>query len=358
MAQPDTSKFDTLGAMLAVAIGAVGGAIAKALGLPLPWLLGSIVAMAVASLAGFAPGGHVPRIPETARNYLIPVIGVSIGATFTAEVLAEIPSWWPSVLALVLYIPLAHVLGYLAVRALGEADAPTAFFGTAPGGLIESVLMGEEAGADTALLTLMQFLRLILCIILIPVGFALVTGEAVGSASGVVLGGDTELRAQDWVVLALCAALGLLVGKAIRLPAGLMTGPLALSAIAHLVGGGEGAPPGWMVDAVQLLIGVVLGARFWGKPAGTLLVALRYASANVAIALVLASIAAAALATWVGESWEAVFLAYAPGGLAEMSLVALSLEISVIYVTLHHVIRIVLAVTFAKLLAARVLKTG
>ena len=45
----------------------------------------------------------------------------------------------------------------------------------------------------------------------------------------------------------------------------------------------------------------------------------------------------------------AVFLAYAPGGLAEMSLVALSLNMSVIYVTAHHVLRIVLAVSFAKL---------
>ena len=50
-----------------------------------------------------------------------------------------------------------------------------------------------------------------------------------------------------------------------------------------------------------------------------------------------------------GEPLAAAFLAFAPGGLAEMSLVALSLNMSVIYVTAHHVLRIVLAVSFAKL---------
>jgi len=51
----------------------------------------------------------------------------------------------------------------------------------------------------------------------------------------------------------------------------------------------------------------------------------------------------------VGERVEAVVLAFAPGGVVEMSLVAISLEIGVLYVTAHHVARIVLAVLFARL---------
>ncbi len=50
-----------------------------------------------------------------------------------------------------------------------------------------------------------------------------------------------------------------------------------------------------------------------------------------------------------------MFLAFAPGGLAEMSLVALSLQVSVIYVTTHHVLRIILAVALAQL-SARLLR--
>jgi hypothetical protein len=48
-----------------------------------------------------------------------------------------------------------------------------------------------------------------------------------------------------------------------------------------------------------------------------------------------------------------VFLAFAPGGLVEMGLIALSLNLSVVYVTAHHLLRIILAVAFARLAWAR-----
>jgi len=61
-----------------------------------------------------------------------------------------------------------------------------------------------------------------------------------------------------------------------------------------------------------------------------------------------------ALAPHVNEPVAATFLAFAPGGLAEMGLIALSLDMSVIYVTAHHVLRIVLAVSAARILARRI----
>jgi len=42
-------------------------------------------------------------------------------------------------------------------------------------------------------------------------------------------------------------------------------------------------------------------------------------------------------------------LAYAPGGLAEMSLIALALHADVAFVSSHHVVRILLIVTLAPL---------
>ena len=54
------------------------------------------------------------------------------------------------------------------------------------------------------------------------------------------------------------------------------------------------------------------------------------------------------LSNLIGERIEAVVLAFAPGGVVEMSLIAISLEISVIYVAIHHVARILLAVFFGK----------
>ena len=91
-----------------------------------------------------------------------------------------------------------------------------------------------------------------------------------------------------------------------------------------------------------------LGARFAGMERRMLIRAARLAVVNAGVALGIAYGFAWALAPWVGEPLTAVFLAFAPGGLAEMSLIALSLQMSVVYVTVHHVARIVLSVMIAK----------
>ena len=332
----------------AFAIGIAGGLAAIAIGAPLPWLLGSVVSVGFAAMFTQLR----PKVPHNLRTWFVPVIGVAIGAAFTPEILADFGRWWPSLAALCVFIPAAHMCCFWALRR-GGLDAPTAYWGSVPGGLIESVFLGEEAGADVAILTMLQFLRLILCIMVIPLGFTIATGEAVGSASGAVIGGETTLTPVDWVILALCGAVGFLGGRRIGLPAAVMTGPLFLSGIAHLAGLVHGAPPNWLISLTQLIIGVSLGCSFAGLAPSLLAATMRMSAVNLVITLGLAGIAAVTLPPLVGEPWEAVVLAYAPGGIAEMSLVALSLEVSILYVTAHHVARIVLAIGAAKLLAGR-----
>lgn len=342
---------------LALALGAAGGGIASLLGLPLPILLGSLIAVSAAAIGGLQPTGRVLAVPMPVRNLFIPVIGVSIGTAVTPGILGEAARWWPSLLALLVYIPAAHAIGYGLTRRFGRLDPATSYYGTMPGGFVEAITMGDGAGADAAYLMMLQFLRLILCIVLIPIGFSLATGQSVGSATGMVIGGaDHVLTASDWALLILAGALGAWAGHLLRFPAAMVTGPFLLSALVHYVGWVEGGPPGWLIALTQLVVGTSLGARFAGRSPRILLDGLRLSVINVAAMLLLTSVFAAVLHGVVGERWEAVFLAFAPGGLAEMALVALSLELSVIYVTVHHILRIVLAVLVARALAGRLLR--
>ena len=341
---------------LAFALGTAGGFTADALGLPLPMLLGSLMVVSAAAILGLRAGGRVLGLPMPIRNGFIPVIGVSIGTAFTPGLLDEALRWWPSFAALLLYIPLAHALSYALTRRIGGLDRATSYYGTMPGGFIESIALGEKAGADGAYLTMLQFLRLILCIVLIPIGFGLVTGHDVGSSTGAVIGGaETVLSPADWAILICAGAAGAWAGHRLRLPAYMVMGPFLLSAVVHGLGWVEGGPPGWLISLTQLVVGTSLGARFAGRAPRILIDGFRLAGINVAAMLVLSAVFAAALHGLVGERWEAVFLAFAPGGLAEMALVALSLEMSVIYVTVHHVLRIILAVLLARTFAGRVL---
>ncbi len=349
------TDVDLPGLGMSLALGAIGGGIAQWLGLPLGMLLGSLLGVGTAAWAGWRPLGMTIAVPEPLRFFFVPVIGVSIGGAFTPQVLREAAGWWPSLLALLIYLPLALGTGYLVYTRLGGVPKVTAFFGAVPGGLVETVLLGEAAGADGRMVTLLQFLRLILCILLVPIGFTLATGHAVGSAAGVEMtGADAPLGLADVAILVGAAVAGVWLARRLRLPAAIMTGPILLSAVAHLTGLTQTSPPAWAVQATQLVVGTSLGARFAGLPQGLLGRALWLALLNAVIALTLAMLFALGLARFLDEPLAAIFLAFAPGGLAEMSLVALSLQMSVVYVSAHHVARIVLAVTMAQMLANRI----
>ncbi len=359
ISRPGQTMPDLAALGLALVIGALGGAVALALHLPLGMLLGSMLAVAVVAVAGWAPFGVVVAVPQGLRFFFVPVIGVSIGGAFTPDILRDVVIWLPSFLALLVYLPLALGLGYVIYHHIGGIPRLTAFFGAVPGGLVETVVLGEEAGADARLLTLLQFLRLILCIVFVPIGFTLLTGQAVGSASGIAMtGSDVPIGVVDAAVLIVAAVAGVLLGRKIGLPAAIMTGPILLSAAAHLSGLTQTVPPAWAVLLTQLVVGTSLGARFVGLPRDTLTLAVRVALLNAVASLGLALGFAAMLATVVQEPMAAVFLAFAPGGLAEMSLVALSLQMSVVYVSAHHVARIVLSVTMAQVLSGRLRAEG
>lgn len=341
--------------VLTMLLGAGGAVVGQVAHLPLPMLLGPLLAVAVAALARWQPLGHPVQFPMRLRQIFIPIIGVAIGGNFTPAILAEAGAWWPSLLALALFIPVAHVLSFGAVRATGLVDPVTAFFGTAPGGLIETVQMGEEMGGDPAMLTMLQFLRLIVTIIAVPVFFSVMTGHLVGSAGGASLSRAPMMLADlPWLVAA--GAIGGVIGWRLKLPGGMITGPILCSALVHLSGLAHGNPPGWLVSATQVVIGVSLGVRFAGMPLSRFWLAIRLAGLSTALSIALATACAFGLARFVGEPPAAVFLAFAPGGLTEMSLIALGLQMSVVYVTAHHALRIVLAVAVARALGSRLAK--
>jgi len=154
--------------LLTYVLGTAGGLAARALHLPLPMLLGSLVAVGAAAIFGFRPFGHLPQAPQRIRMIFVPIIGVAIGAAARPEILQEAQSWVLSLLILAVFIPAVHFIGYRMLVATGRTDRLTAFYGTAPGGLVETVQMGEEAGADIQMLAMLQFLRLILTIVIVP----------------------------------------------------------------------------------------------------------------------------------------------------------------------------------------------
>ncbi len=328
--------------------GLIGGTSAWWLGLPLPFMLGSLTStMLLVILANRR--GITLQIPRILRKVFIGVIGTMIGSTFSPDILQRLPDFVVTLSVLVVYVFVAHTLGYLICRHIGHYDKVTAFYSSMPGGLVEAVALGEQGGGNVKILTLSHFLRLCLVVVLVPTFFYLYFGNAVGSAAGQSFAGEQPANWRDVLVIALITGSGLVVARYLHIPAGHLIGPLILSAIVFGSGVAVSANPTWLLWLAQLIVGIGVGSQISGASitdfkrllAASLLMIATYLALSLAVALLLQH--------FTGLDFAAVFLSFSPGGVTEMGLIALSLSLSPVLVSAHHVCRIFLTVFVAAL---------
>jgi len=324
---------------LAIAFGALGGALFFGLNLPLPWMLGAMAATIVAALV------HAPITgPEKIRPYVVAVIGVALGSGFTPDTFDNLGQWAASILGLWLCIVVSGALATIFLVRVAHLDRVTALFAAMPGGMIEMMEMGRATGGDDRMIILIHTSRVVLVIAFIAIWFRLILGFEV---SGTVSDAGARPGLSDLGVLLACGALGALAALCLKLPAPTFMGPMLLSAAAHMTGLSMSTPPNEVVVAAQVFLGAIVGCRFIGVPPGQML---RAFAANFGATLILLGVAlvfAVGLHSALRQTTEQVLLAYAPGGLTEMSLVALSMGTDVAYIAAHHLVRIVTLLALA-----------
>ena len=327
----------------AVTVGAAGGALFAALHAPLPWVLGSMAACALASIA---------RLPVAAgpatRRPMAAVIGVVLGCAFHPGLAGLVRDWWLPLLLLPVFLVIAALLSVTWFRRVAGFDPATAYFAGMPGGIAEMVLMGGERGADERTVGLIHAARIFLVVFALPFVIrilhepaksppvAVTAPEVWPDASLLLWGGGS------WIV-------GLALGRALRLPAWHLMGPLAVSAALHLSGLTDFRVPAWLLSAAQVGLGATIGCRFGGLtlPAFARILALAAGSTLILLALTFAF--SLTIGRLIGLDFALLALAYSPGGLPEMSMVALSLALEPGVVVIHHLARVVFVLVAAPL---------
>lgn len=329
-------------------IGAAGGTGFYLAHLPLPWMLGSMLMIFIFVMAG-AP----LEAPNRLRPIVIPVIGVMLGSGFDSETFSHLSRWGLSLAGLSFYLALAAALVVPFYIKVGRLDPITAFFSAMPGGLNEMTVIGGAMGGDDKRIILAHAGRIVVSISIIALWFRVILGYDV---RGVPLssGGGPGLTLTSALILLGCAVLGTWLGGKLRLPAPGLLGPMALSGIAHLTGLTHSSPPGLLVVLAQVVLGTLMGCRFKGAKPSLVAHTLALTAGGTMITMALSLGFAMLLHDAFGQTMEQVLLAYAPGGLTEMSLVALAMKAEVAYISLHHLVRIVILIAIAPSILTRV----
>ena len=329
---------------LALFLGVISGFIFNWTALPLPWMLGAMFANIIAAVVRLPVAG-----PTRLRPLVAIVIGVMLGSSFTPALFDQITLWAPSLVFMVFYLFVAAIVVVPYYRRVAGFDLPTAYFAGMPGGLMEMMIIGKDMGADERSIILAHTSRIVLVVTLIAVWFRLVQDIDLSDRSqfGIPF---SEIPAHELVILAMVGAVGYFVGRFLRLPAPMLLGPILVSAAVHALGVVHNPPPRELVIIAQIFLGTIVGCRFIGAEPKVILRAIWLGLGATTLMLALTFSFAMALHQMFGQPLEQLVLAYSPGGLAEMSLVALAMNADIAYVASHHLIRISCVMMLAPIL--------
>lgn len=327
----------------ALGIAATGVAIFWLLGLPLPFLLGPLAACLLAALAGL-------RMQDTGRLGvgMRAILGVAVGASITPELLGRLPEMAYSVALVPLFVILIGAIGYVFFRKYCGYDPATAYYCAMPGGFQDMVLFGQEAGANVRTLALIHATRVAIIVSVAPFLITGLWGVPLTNAPGAPV---ADMALDQFALMAFAAIAGWIIAKRIGLFGAPILGPLILAGILSMSGLLTTRPPAEAIIAAQFFIGLGIGAQYvgvtWPELRRDVLAGAKFMVFLAVITLIFAEgVALAGLA----PSLEA-FLAFAPGGQAEMVVLTLVAGADLAFVITHHLARIVLVILGAPIIA-------
>ncbi len=325
------------------AIAACGAALFWGMGWPLPFLFGPMAACLVAALSGAQMMGF-GQITAGART----ILGVAVGTSITPEVVGQLPGMAGSLLLVPVYIGVIGLIGVPFFRRVSGFDPVTAFYAAMPGGLQDMILFGSEAGGNARTLSLIHATRVLVIVAIAPILLTTVYGVSLSNPIGQPA---SELPLSEMALMALAALVGWKAGERIGLFGASILGPLILSAILTMSGMIHTRPPAEAIWVAQFFIGVVIGVHYVGVTLRELRSVVLSGLAFMSVLAVLAAAFAEVVQRFGLAPPMEAFLAFAPGGQAEMTILAIVSGADLGFVVAHHLTRIVVVILGAPLVA-------
>lgn len=315
-----------------ILVAGLGGLAFHWLGVPAAWLSGAAIAVVLWGLTGWA----VP-MPRALADAAMLTSGAAMGAAVTPAAIAAMGRYPASLVLLiiaVLVISCASAFWLVRVSGWRRDDAVLA---SVPGALSTVLAVAADRKASVAPIAIVQNLRLFVLIALLPSVVVLLGG---GQHTGALLGQGLPVGTPGEMAFVLLGGLALgVIFKKLKVAAPVLLGATVVSTASHGTGFVTGVIPPVIATGGLVLIGIFIAERFRHIERSTLGRSLLAGLGSFGIGMGFA-VAFAALAAWLaGVSFADGLVAFAPGGLEAMTVLALVLGLDPIYVGIHHIVR-------------------
>lgn len=325
-------KLIALGAHAAqIAVAALGGWLFHSIGVPAAWLSGSLIAVTIWGALGFAR-----PMPRPAVDAAMLLSGATMGAGVTPEAVAAVGRYPVSLALLALSVVAVTSASMWWLTRVSGWTREDALLASVPGSLGTVLAVAADRNAAVGAIVTVQASRLFILIMLLPSVVVYLGG---GDGTRLVGEGMPVATPGGLLVMLLGGlALGLVLERS-GMAAAVLLGATLVSAVLHATAWTPGVVPPLLATAGLVLIGVFIAERFRELDAMKLRRIAPAAVGSFLIGMLVATAFAAAAAFFSGVGLADALLAFAPGGLEAMMVLALVLGLDPLYVGTHHLSR-------------------
>ena len=318
-----------------LAIALLGAWLGILVGLPLPWLLGPLLITLIIGSFGISNPCHV-RWRQTGQV----IIGMALGLYFTPALMNALSIYWVFIFIGILWsMVLSLLLATLQYR-FNHLDWSTAWFASAIGSASEMVNIAEKYQAQVDKVAATHSLRIVILVVLVPIFMSLYLGVDWKTSS-------VTVQYFDVVSTLLIFVIALLVAKLFdyfNVLNAWILGPILIIGLLSYLGVLEHSLPHWLIALAQLCIGWSLGSKF---PFSFLKDSQRFLVLTIlfnVLALILSILFVLGLIQLISVDEKVLLLGLSPGGIAEMSLMAKVLGLSVPIIVAFQLSRLIFVI--------------
>jgi uncharacterized protein len=318
----------------------IGGIVFQVLHIPLPWLLGPLLAVVIGNIIYHNQLEYSGYLKNSGLIFLSFVLGTS----FTLDSVVQVYQHLPLMLAITFATVLFSIFIAVVIALVGHLNIKDAILGSIPGGLSNMVALSEEIkGTDMTTVTTFQLVRLLSVITIVPILANILADDSASNIVEVFQRGEKDPKisvAIDTFLFLFIVPLATWISIKVKVPTAIIIGPIVSTAILVVMGFKAPIFPPIILNAAQLLVGAHIGMLMVLKDSRNLqkilwmsmLLSVSIIGFSVLIGYVMPKLMDVTPLTGM--------LGAAPGGVAEMGVTAAQLHADISIVTAYQLFRL------------------
>ncbi|MFT4265022.1 MAG: AbrB family transcriptional regulator [Nocardioides sp.] len=297
-----------------------------------------------------ALGSETPvAVPAPAFRVSQAMVGVIIGAGISLDALGAMGRDAPTILVITIGTVLVSLVAGRLLALRRDVSPVTGAFALIAGGASGVVAISRDLGADDRVVTVVQYLRVLIVLVTMPLVTAVVFHPERGQGG---LGTTSSRLDESLLYVAITLALGLLIARLVPVTTAILLGPILVGTILVATPWFDAvAVPAVLQWLAYALIGIQVGLRFTRASLVSIARMLPVVTLIILGMIVATALMGSLLAVLTPVDGLTAYLATTPGGLFAVLATAADAGSDVTYVMAVQLVRVLVILCFTPLLA-------